>query len=286
MELVKPGTDIIFMVEPGYVEWQAILLSCSIREHKKCEGKITGYCREEKMGDLKRETVQLLKKFNIDIVPITNPFSPAYPQGNKVAACLQHKNDGPTLFLDTDMMIMRDVYFSEAFSENSVSMAKATATWNAGEDHLSHWETAYRACGVEPALSLAKGGRVTDYYNAGFVLYDGATSFSENWMECCLTIDGLDVPNRRPWLDQIALPIAARKSELGINALDRKWNRALNNDVPLKDNAIVVHYHTHRPLRRHGCNEYANVLLKKYTTFRNLAVLRKNIQPDLNYVKK
>ncbi|MEJ1969640.1 MAG: hypothetical protein WDN03_13550 [Rhizomicrobium sp.] len=73
-----------------------------------------------------------------------------------------------------------------------------------------------------------------------------ATRFAEAWMDCARRIDAdpkVPAAAKRPYLDQVAFPIAAALCGQSVAALDEKWNyRGWGWDLPEDADAILFHY--------------------------------------------
>jgi hypothetical protein len=81
------------------------------------------------------------------------------------------------------------------------------------------------------------------YFNAGMVATTEAAALAPLWAQTCRSIDVMaDVNPRRPWLDQIALPLAAARLGLVTRSLGDSWNYPAHIK-PLLGEPALVHYH-------------------------------------------
>jgi len=106
-----------------------------------------------------------------------------------------------------------------------------------------------------------------------------ASSFGELWLETALEIDhGIRIHEKRPWLDQMALAVAAVRSGLRIETLSQDWNNSVNNKQPYaRKTAKILHYHGGiKPwnLQRAGFSGHCDTLLKEYSPFASLEAMR------------
>ena len=121
-----------------------------------------------------------------------------------------------------------------------------------------------------PSKIYLVGGTVSyPYFNAGLVSFDQDTGFGNSWLDLACQIDyDPKVKDKRPWLDQIVLPIAAYKSTYrdsypGVFALEEKYNY---NPDQMKDDEsaiCVYHYHAMARIYRNKLNGEISSLLSK-----------------------
>ena len=273
------------MIEPGYLEWQGILLIASLLEYKSDDGDIIAYCREERMSGLKVDTQEFLRASNVEVRPLSNPFSPPYPQGNKIAAAVAHGPDRNFVFLDTDVMVLKAANFSKIVKQGVFSAAAGKKAWPERDDHRSTWERAYQVCDVPFDFDAESLNERAPYFNAGVVGFAAGDNLAKEWLDVALALDNTDLPDRRPWLDQVSLPIAVKRKSLKVKPLPKIWNRGLNNQLKLSDATIIGHYHRARRLKQHRLISRTNALLQKYSKFSRLKEMIRTIHPEDNYDK-
>lgn len=278
-------TDCIFMIEPGYIEWQAILLASSLMEHTVNRGDIVAYCRKSRVDDLSPLSTAFLARHGIELRTIQNDFSPEYPQGNKTIACAAHTSSNGVVFFDTDMMVLRKANFSKIIKPGEVSVCTAKKKWPEAGDAKQAWTNNYELCGVPFDYDAELIDDKVPYFNGGLIAYYGPDNFGPNWLDVALTLDKAEIVFRRPWLDQVAMPVAIKKSGLAFRVVPRIWNRGLNNNLRLSKKTIVGHYHRLRRIKQHELVKPANKLLQKYSDFPDLKTLIQTIHPADDYVK-
>jgi hypothetical protein len=113
------------------------------------------------------------------------------------------------------------------------------------------------------------------YYSSGFFTFpeghrtaDGR-SFPEVWMEVAQAVDAVpDLPHRRPYLDQMTLPLAIRKAGLRPNLLPEEQHYILGGRLrgqpfPADRGIRTVHYRRWRVLREAGLAGIAKDTLRR-----------------------
>ena len=103
------------------------------------------------------------------------------------------------------------------------------------------------------------------YFNAGMVATTEAAALAPLWAQTCRRIDAMaDVNPRRPWLDQIALPLAAARLGLVTRSLGDSWNYPAHIR-PLLGEPALVHYHQPAVVAREpGLVTHVGQLLLRY----------------------
>jgi hypothetical protein len=244
---------IFFMVEPGPLEVQAHLLISSLLVHCKDRFVMEGFCRAERLDGLQEETLEYLAQCDVDLTPITNDFADGYPAGNKLIAANAVTGADWYLFMDTDMVMVRDASIVSQIAQGQVGLCLDTINgWN-NED--AQWKLLFGAAGINPpdeVIPYPHGGTGRAIYNAGLVAFpdagEGRPHFGQVWHAMARKLDTIDaLANRRPWLDTIALlPALATNPAWGPTRLDRVWNNTTKFATP---DQIVIHYHGLRQLK-------------------------------------
>ncbi|MCP5021999.1 MAG: sulfotransferase [bacterium] len=98
--------------------------------------------------------------------------------------------------------------------------------------------------------TTVSGEATLPYYNAGFVVVPSNVDFGRVLLEMCLAIDAdPQVKNKRPWLDQIALPLVVQKLNLEVGLLGETHNFPLHlRPIDESDRPVFCHYHSPRQL--------------------------------------
>jgi len=221
---------VCFCVHSGELEIKALLLAASLRKHWPAELELIGCIPEDaEFGGLSDDSRQTFHSLGVCLVNVPNPIGANYPIANKLL-CLDVATEADRIiFLDSDIVAMRNASVSEleaTFGEGFVAKPADLATFKG--DHAT-WQSIYRACGAEmPDLTVTattSGETMAPYFNAGVVAVDCNSGFGQLWSDCAAVVDALpDVPSKRPHLDQIALPAAAVKSGRSFELLNEDWN--------------------------------------------------------------
>jgi hypothetical protein len=109
------------------------------------------------------------------------------------------------------------------------------------------------------ACACCAGGRSNSwpYFNAGFVAFpdrpeaEGQPRFADRWVETALDLDhNCRIGGKRPWLDQISLPLTLARFGYATEVLGETWNYSLarRKDYAQTPEVHVYHYHRFRYL--------------------------------------
>jgi hypothetical protein len=224
--------------EPGRLEAQAVLLAASLRDAHPEVILVAAVPRE-----LPTATAQALDALRVDRVAITNPVADDYPIGNKIAALGAGDTSGLRVFLDSDMLCLRALDFRVLGTHPLAAKPADMRTF--GNDAL--WQCLYERFALSlPAqrvIASVSQQMMYPYLNAGMLATTAAVALVPLWAETCRAIDAMqDVNPRRPWLDQIALPLAAARLGLVTRSLGEDWNYPAHIK-PLLGAPSLVHYH-------------------------------------------
>src|SRR5262249_9612195 len=181
---------------------------------------------ESRWGRPSRETLEALESLGVQLTTIENHIDPEYPVGNKVSCLLVPTAMDKTLFLDTDILCMRPFFHAERFRETLNLRIAGHATW---EENPEDWTYLYSKFGLtiptERFLTSVSRVETLPYYNSGVIGVHSGVDLGRTWLDCCLAIDrDPHVQRKRPWLDQIALPIAIQRMGLRVDVLEDEYN--------------------------------------------------------------
>jgi hypothetical protein len=172
-------------------------------------------------------------------------------------AATDWRGPGRSIFLDTDMVCLKPLTDLAALSDSHVAAApEGRPTWGP-EDR---WARAYAHFGLPvPAdrVRLLRGQRPEHlpYFNAGLVAMPEAPQadgkrFAMHWLETALDFDHrCKIAGKRPWLDQITLPLTVARFGYRAHVLDESWNYGLSyrgRDILRTPDAHILHYHRFR----------------------------------------
>lgn len=233
--------SISFVCEPGRLEAQALVLAASLRIADPRLALVAAVPRP-----IPTRTREILDALNVRIAPICNPVAEGYAIGNKVAALAAGECDGLRVFLDTDTLCLASLNFA-ALAEHAFA-AKSADIATFGD--LDIWRVLYRRFGLElpPIRVAASVSEVWSppYFNAGMIATTRANELATEWAKICRAVDAMeDINPRRPWLDQIALPIAIARLAIDWRVLGEAWNYPAHMKA-LAAAAVaptIVHYH-------------------------------------------
>lgn len=221
--------NVLAVVQAGRLQYEALLFAASLRLFNP-ETEVTLYLAEPQPGPRWPEDPRIsdphlrerLRALGARIVPfVSTHFGQSYPYGNKIEALSVLPEGEPFIFFDTDTLItgrLADIPFD--FDRPTASLRREP-TWPVqylyGPSLREIWGSLYDLMGLDlqsatdPAFPPSYWQHYP-YYNAGFFFYRCPTMFGARFLETALTIDrnpppALNEQPRRPWLDQIALPL-------------------------------------------------------------------------------
>ncbi len=299
--MVQPKLSIFFVAEPPKYQNMGCYLAASVRCQFKEPIDLIGYVPEDRMVDMEPQAMAIYRKLGVDIRPMKTEgvFDPAYPHGNKMVAALQPRDTPYSAFMDSDMLFIGKNTSDEMIREGHVSVAPATSMYWSGQ---KIWDDIYAACDMEKPderiwLSRQKARKLMPYFNAGLIVFpegpvtEDGESFAEVWMRLAQRIDKIDIIKKRPYLDQMSLPLAIRAAGLNWNILPEEQHYILGGVLrgePLPDNHDIrmIHYRNFKVLREVDQLRHAKRMLDRTTGVRRLDkvdVEAMNAQPAYTY---
>lgn len=292
---MKPKVEILFVVDPPKLIIESILLILSIRTHiKNCE--ITACVPSGKSIALPKQFIDLAEKTDVKILEFqSSPFATQYPHGNKILALCARDRVGGVIFLDTDTVVWREFNPSQIIEQNSVSVCpEGRRTW--GKKKFSQdWADVYSMFELPyptKTVKMARTNAISEpYYNAGVIAFEDGKNkgktFPSIWLETALRIDDNEkIATKRPWLDQISLPVSIERANLIVNELDEEWNFSLSRKRETDEeisrinsaNPYIIHYHHEKFFNGTKFCNYFNDLISYYTIFEDYSQLTAEIQ--------
>ncbi|MDH5453925.1 MAG: hypothetical protein OEX14_11285 [Paracoccaceae bacterium] len=254
---------VFFLVDGRKIEAQSIYLATSLARFLPDGWTATAIVRSDYRGQVDPLTLEILKTCNISITELACqpeehlPWSQPYPIGNKILAAAQMPASGSFLFLDTDMVALQPLDFSamvdpkKIYANVSDYVCKIDAPV---PEHVEYWRRYYAYLGAElpeerVRLRAARKRIYVPYYNAGFVLFHNLPAakgghFGKAWLEAATRFEaGCDTPFPRENIDQITLPITARKCRDGVVNIDDSFNYNIMRRNQALGGENIVHYH-------------------------------------------
>jgi hypothetical protein len=263
-------------------------LAASIRTQFNEPIKLVGYCPSSSIGDMDEKALGIYKKLDVDIRPFETEgrFEPAYPHGNKMLAALEPRDTPYSAFMDSDMLFIGQNTADQIYRKGHVSVAPATSMYWSGQ---KIWDEIYAACGMEKPddriwLARQRRRKLLPYFNAGLIVFpEGPVAptgetFAQIWMRLAQIIDKIDIVKKRPYLDQMSLPLAIRAAGLNWNILPDEQHFILGGSLrgeplPEDKNIKMIHYRNMEVLREVKCMRLAKDMLENTTGVRRISKL-------------
>ena len=262
----------VFICQQGELEIKAMLLATSLKRYLRCDYELVAAIPQpaSRWGTISENTQTLMQTLGIRSVPITNDIDENYPIGNKVACLGIETSADKIIFLDSDILCLHE--FS-IFDKNKKLRGIFDAPFSAKPADLmtfTDWQRVYDLFQLplpkRRILSSTSGQLMLPYFNAGVIAVQNGLKFGQVWEWCCRVIDAEpSITNKRPWLDQIALPVAIQKLTLNYQCLDERFNYPAHLK-PLPDSLpFLCHYHWPSIIRREPrLNQLVVELIKDY----------------------
>jgi hypothetical protein len=241
----------VFVCQQGPLEVQAMLLAASLRQNARADHQLVAAVPtpEARWGRPRAETVRFLGDLGVEMAPIVNEIDADYPIGNKVSSLLLDLAGDVTVFVDSDVLCLRPFAgLPEIEGDFCAKPADGYAFGRHGE-HDAEWRKIYRSVDLPvPSarmVATVSGEVMPPYFNSGFVAVRRGVDLGRAWLACCRRIDAdRDVRYKRPWLDQIALPVAVARLGLEYRCLDERFNYPCHRRrIDPRDPPYFAHYH-------------------------------------------
>ncbi|MDP4034433.1 MAG: hypothetical protein Q8P60_16580 [Pseudorhodobacter sp.] len=271
-----PDLTFVYIVEPPDYQIYACTLLASIRRYFPTTVKAIGYCPEHRMADLHPAVFKAHDMMGAEIRPMQtlDMWDTPYPHGNKIIAAMQPRDSAFSAFIDSDVLFLRDNAPSALCQPGQVSVSVAASMLWAEQ---SIWETIYGAFDMpipEQRIRLMRrsGKPVIPYFSAGLVVFPETPGpggrFPEVWYDTARQLDRVEsLENRRPYLDQMTLPVAIQRAGLGWNILPEEQHYILGGRLrgkPLPEDREIytVHYRQQAVLKDAGLHKVARATLQ------------------------
>jgi len=254
MSRKSPRYAFVFVCQAGELEIKALLLAASLKRFLRCDYELIAALPTpaSTWGDLASETRELLQQLGVRIEPIVNPIDPDYKIGNKLACFDVPTRADRIVFLDSDILCLRDLGAPDCLDVPFAAKPADLRTFAAGAET---WEPLYAAAGVDlPRLRLpttVSGEFGLAYFNSGVIFADADRELGKAWIECARTL--LQEPSmreQRHWLDQVSLAVAVHKLGLAYSGLDERFNFPAHLKPVPDELPFFCHYHWPRIVAR------------------------------------
>jgi len=284
---MPPRLTVYFIVEPTAYEVMACYLAASLREQFGKTVALVGYCPAPKLPLVRADVRALLAKCDCDLrgFAVDGRFTPPYPHGNKLLATLEPRDSEFSCFMDSDVLCIRPNLVENIVKPGHVTLSKA-ASMNWAPQTI--WDQIYATCGMElpterfRLMKQKRGRERIPYFSSGLFSFpeqhrspDGR-SFPQVWMDIAQTIDAdPEIPHKRPYLDQMSMPLAIRAAGLDWNILPDEQHfilggRARGEPLPTDRDIFTLHYRRWEVLREVGQVRTARTYLEKHTGTRRI----------------
>jgi len=294
----RPALTLFFIVEAPQYQYLACYLAASIRNHMPQDVVLVGYCPEHKMKDVDPAAIETLRRMRCEVRPMKTEgrFFPEYPHGNKLLACLEPRDTEYSGFIDSDVLMIRDNLPEKITQAGCVSASVAASMYWASQ---RVWKTVYAPFDMDVPkervmLMRDKRKPMIPYYSSGFVTFperyrtpDGL-SFPQVWMETAQTIDAIDgLENKRPYLDQLSLPVAIKRAGLTWNELPEEQHFILGGKLrgqpfPQDRDIYTVHYRKWEVLAENGLSKHGYAGLRKQVGTRRVSsIFERDLPPGI-----
>jgi len=247
----------VFVCQQGDLEIKSLLLAASLKRYLRGEYELVAALPqpESRWGRLSDNTQTVMHTLGVRLVPIVNRIDEDYPIGNKVACLSIDTLADKIVFLDSDILCLRECFpdtalFDAPFNAKQADLATFTRD-------VTLWQKIYDLFQLplpqRRVLSSTSGEVMLPYFNAGMIVVQNGLNFGQVWEHCCQVIDAEpSITQKRPWLDQIALPVAVKQLNLKYHCLDERFNYPAHlKPLPaLSALPFFCHYHWPSVIRR------------------------------------
>lgn len=276
--IVTPSLTLYFIVEAPEYQKLACYLAASIRQNFGPDVKTIGYCPAHKIDELDPNVIEVLRRLDTEVRPFEarGRFDPEYPHGNKILATLEPRDTDFSGFMDSDILCLRPNKIENVIKEGAVSLTPAASMYWTGP---AIWNKIYGACNMEIPEERILLMRQNDmpripYFSSGFMTFPEQfrtadnKSFPEVWMDIAQTVDAEpSIKKKRPYLDQMTLPLAIQKAGLNWNLLPEEQHYILGGSLrgtefPKEREIFTVHYRKWVVLKEAGLTGQAKSMLE------------------------
>ena len=299
---MSPRLTIFFIVEPPDYQVMACYLAASLREQFGDSVALVGYCPAPKL-DLVHEQVKIvLGKLGCEVRPfqVEGRFDPPYPHGNKILATMEPRDTEFSCFMDSDILCLRPNDMANITATGKVSLTPAA--WMGWGDQ-DMWGVIYDIVGLPlpqdriKLMKQKKGAGKVPYFSSGLFSFpeqyrtaDGK-SFPQVWYEVAQAVDANpDIPQKRPYLDQMTLPLAIQKAGLDWNILPDTQHfilggRSRGKPLPEDRDIYTVHYRRWPVLKEAGLSGLAKTLLLKHVGIKKMIFVMQDAPDAMENVR-
>lgn len=284
-----------FIVEPQKYQVMACYLAASIREAFGDKVQMVGYCPSHRLAEVHPDVVTILTRMGCALrgMDTQGAFDPPYPHGNKMIAALQPRETEYSCFLDSDILFLRPNDPANLVHAGHVSLTPAASMGWAGQ---GVWPLIYSTAGLDMPeerirLMNQTGGKDRmPYFSSGLFVFPEhhrnaeGLRFPEVWMQVAAQIEAEPtIPAKRPYLDQMTLPLAIRKAGLNWHLLPKEQHyilggRKRGEPLPQDREIFTVHYRNWEIVKEHNLSRFAKDMLARHAGVRRIAQVGKQAE--------
>lgn len=263
-------TSVYFVLDRGRFEWQALLLTATIRKLALDQeySPLIAFIPDDAAAEISDRTTGALKDLGVEFRTFERrePFK-RWRFANKLYATALV--DTPqAVFLDTDTLLVSPTRFSDWPLPMTLRAVHSHAAAHHGVPS-EVWRKLYEKVGVEPPEpNFGSNADQYPYFNAGMVAFDNVGSFRDDWLRVASMIHQ-DRPEsmHANVLDQVALPIAAKAAGLAIANSGMEYNRQIgekNKGRDFRKGTYLLHYHVGDNLIGSSAADRLSSLLREF----------------------
>jgi hypothetical protein len=253
----KMKYSFVFICQKGELEIKAMLLAASLKRYLRGDYELVAAIPHppSRWGTLCESTLSLMQILGVRSVPIINRINENYPIGNKVSCLSIETSADKIIFLDSDILCLQEFSIFDTGEKTRRIFEAPFSAKPADLMTFTDWQRVYDLFQLplpkRRVLSSTSGQLMLPYFNAGVIAVQNGLKFGQVWEWCCRVIDAeSSITNKRPWLDQIALPVAIQKLNVNYQCLDERFNypahlKPLPSSLP-----FLCHYHWPTVIRR------------------------------------
>jgi hypothetical protein len=272
--VARPRLTFAYIVEPEEYQIYACTLLASIRTYWGPEVAAVGYCPAHRWDELHPAVFKAHEMMGAEVRPLQTEgmWGTPYPHGNKILAARERRDSDYSAFVDSDVLFLAGNDPANLCKPGHVSCSMAASmTWGAQDI----WDTIWGAFdmpvpGERMHLMRRSPEPVVPYFSSGLVVFpeDGTQRFPDVWYDTARAIDRIEtLENRRPYLDQMTLPVAIRRAGLAWNVLPEEQHYIMGGRIrgePLPEDRTVytVHYRNNGVLKAVNMHKRARAILR------------------------
>ena len=149
MEQTIACFSFVFICQSGRLEVDALMLALSLQHFVKCDYELVAALPTpaSRWGTPRPEILEQFARMNVRMVEVENQIDPDYPIGNKISCLCIPTDKDKQVFVDSDILCLREFSGGEEFSK--AFNAKPADVFTFGRDETV-WKQAYATMGLEP----------------------------------------------------------------------------------------------------------------------------------------